>query len=149
MVVSSITLGQLRFDRGHALAEFGDVIEAPYICSDRIDTRFELAAQRTKALLHLLWNGIDTPIHSIQALVNAIQTVVNSIQTSIDSIQAGFDMRQALAYVRELRRQPGLERGADRADSNLLSLFNALYRHAVSSLRKSIVAERLFTFEPG
>jgi len=95
------------------------------------------------------WNGIDTPIHSIQALVNAIQTVVNSIQTSIDSIQAGFDMRQALAYVRELRRQPGLERGADRADSNLLSLFNALYRHAVSSLRKIDCSRKAFYFEPG
>jgi len=99
MEVSLIALGELRFDGGRSLAQLGNIVEALYIDSNCIDTRFELIVHRTKLLLHLLLERIDAPVHSIQAFVDSIYVLVDQIQTPIDSLQPGFDMGQTLAYV--------------------------------------------------
>jgi hypothetical protein len=127
-------LGELRLDGGQSLAQLSNIIEALYIHSHYIDTRFELIVRRTKLLPHLLLKGIDSLVHPIQALVDSIYALVDEIQPPIDSIQPGFDVRQTRAYIRELRRKPGLKRGVDGIHRNFLSLLDAFGCHDFPSI---------------
>ena len=135
MAASLIVLGELGLDRGQPLAQFGNIIEALYIDSHCINARFKLVVHRTKLLPHLLLKGINALVGTIKTPVHPVQALVDSIQALINSIQLGFNVRQALAYLRKLRREPGLQCRAEDADRNLLRLLDAFYRHDFHSIR--------------
>jgi hypothetical protein len=80
---------------------------------------------------------LDLRLKRIQSFVDAIQAMVDTVEPATHPIKPGFDMRQALAYIRELRRQPSQEGGANRANRNPIGLLDTLYRDPDLSLLKT------------
>jgi hypothetical protein len=79
----SVALGHLCFD-GQSLAQLGNVVEALYILTHRIEAPPSRSA----------WIE-EFPVNTCRTH----RTAVHSIQTFIDAVQAGFDMCQPQADV--------------------------------------------------